>query len=77
MGDWSLGYSANTRGTMVHIGEVIGKGEKEAVSFLNGNGFSTRITCRDGNYFICTRDFRTDRINLTIEDGKVKEIKIG
>ena len=74
---WPTIYHPNTKGTIVGVGEAVGKEEKEAVAFLAGNGFATRIICREGNPLICTRDYRTDRINLTIENGKVKEIKIG
>jgi hypothetical protein len=36
-----------------------------------------RIVKKDGNYFICTRDYRLDRLNLSIENEVIICATIG
>lgn len=36
-----------------------------------------RVTCKDGEFFIGTCDFRMDRVNIEINDGKVVKASIG
>lgn len=56
---------------------IIGATEDLAKQKCGANGFTYRITRRDGTYFVCTRDVRADRMNLHIEDGVVVEAYIG
>lgn len=56
---------------------IVGLTEQMATQVIEENGFRARLTERDGNYFIVTRDFRTDRINLKVKDGLVYNASIG
>lgn len=58
---------------------VIGKTEAEAVSLITGKGVGLiyRVVKRDGESFVVTTDYRTDRINLEIEKDIVVEANVG
>lgn len=56
---------------------LIGLVESAAFEFVQEHGYSPRIVSRDGNPFVCTRDHRTDRVNLSIVDNKVIRWTIG
>lgn len=55
------------------MNRVIGLKEDEAVKFINKFYHTPRVTCRDADHYILTRDYKTDRVNLMIYKGKVKE----
>lgn len=50
---------------------VLGKALDEAKKLIEGEGCAMRIASQDGESNMMTMDFRSDRINLDIEDGKV------
>lgn len=56
---------------------VVGLAEAEAIKAVEEAGFHAQVTEREGNYFVITRDYRTDRINLKVKDGLVFAAKIG
>lgn len=56
---------------------LIGKTEKEAKQLIEQSGFKCRITKRDDYYFVCTMDYRMDRVNLKIENEIVVSATIG
>jgi hypothetical protein len=56
---------------------LIGSTETEAQNIAEELGFTTRVMRRDGENYIGTMDFRTNRINLEITDGKVTAQWIG
>lgn len=60
-----------------HFDFLIGLVESAAFEFVQEHGFTPRIVARDGNHFICTQDYRTDRVNLTVVDNKVTRWTIG
>lgn len=62
---------------MMNLNDLLGLPEDKAVSLAGEHGFDVRITRRDGNYIAVTRDYRTDRINLWIELGKVTSAHVG
>lgn len=57
--------------------KYVGLTEAEAENKVRDDGKEPRITGRDGKAFIVTRDYRTDRVNLVIVDGKVISAKLG
>ncbi len=57
--------------------QVIGKTVEEAKALCDAIGFQLRITREDSNWFIVTRDYRTDRVNVEIEHEKIVKASIG
>lgn len=56
---------------------IVGMPEVQAIGLLLVAGFTYRISRRDGNYHILTRDYKRDRANLTIENSIVTKVTIG
>ena len=58
---------------------VVGKTEAEAISLITGKGVGLiyRVVKRDGESFVITMDYRTDRINLEIEKDIVTAANVG
>lgn len=56
---------------------VIGLTEAEAAAWATANGFTTRVVEVDGEPKPVTMDYRPDRINLTLVDGKVTKATLG
>lgn len=58
---------------------VVGKTEAEAISLITGKGVGLiyRVVKRDGESFVVTMDYRTDRINLEIEKDIVTAANVG
>lgn len=59
------------------ITELIGKSEKEVVDALTAAKAVWRIKQRDNQRFVGTMDYRPNRYNLSITDGKVTTITNG
>jgi hypothetical protein len=59
------------------IAALVGMTEAEAIALIEGQGWTSRISARDGEYFALTMDLRTDRVNLEIVDGVVTVATIG
>lgn len=66
-----------TKNNDATLNSVLGKTEEEARAFLSEKGFGVRTVEEDGKYFIITCDFRLDRCNLHLKEGKVIKIDIG
>lgn len=59
-------------------GDYVGLSEAGAQARANERGFATTRTVRiDDEVFVGTADFRTDRLNLEIDDGLVTSASIG
>ena len=56
---------------------LIGKQVDEAALLIRENDFTPRITKLDGKPMLVTRDFKTNRVNLNVENGSVIEATIG
>ncbi|MEI2702842.1 MAG: hypothetical protein V9E83_10625 [Baekduia sp.] len=54
--------------------KLVGKTEDEARTIATGNGCTLRVTERDGKPSAVTLDYREDRVNVTVEDGRVKQV---
>ena len=57
--------------------ELVGMNEDQAIETAESNGWTWRIAMRDGESFPLTMDFRSDRVNFTIENGVVTAIVVG
>lgn len=57
--------------------DIVGLSELEATASLEAAGFTVRIAARDGEDFILTQDYRTDRVNLVVDGGVVTNAEIG
>jgi hypothetical protein len=55
----------------------IGKPEQVVRDAARDAGYLTRVIHEDGKNFVCTRDYRTNRLNLSIQGGMVFQISIG
>lgn len=56
---------------------LIGLTEQEAVKTAGTKGWIVRIAARDGEYFMLTTDYATNRVNLTVEKSLVTAVAIG
>jgi hypothetical protein len=56
---------------------LVGLTEDEAKAKITDLGMKVRIRNRDGETFMGTCDYRRDRVNLSIDNGKVTNATIG
>lgn len=56
---------------------LVGLREDEATKVATGYGWTVRVAERDGESFMLTTDYRTDRVNLTVKDGVVTAVTVG
>ena len=57
--------------------KLIGLTEDEASKVAATNGWIIRVGARDGESFALTDDFVTNRVTVTIVDGKVTDVSVG
>lgn len=57
--------------------EVIGMEKQAAIDLIKSQGLKARVRSEDGQSFVGTMDYRLDRINLHIQDGKVVKASKG
>ena len=57
--------------------QVIGQSLTEAEDLCQENGVKLRLVERDGEHFIVTMDYRTDRVNVHVRDGIVTDARVG
>ena len=62
---------------MKNINEIIGKTEKEAEEIAKEEGMHLRLMRKDKKSFCGTCDFRTDRINIEVEEDKISDAYVG
>lgn len=53
---------------------LVGLKEKKAKKLSNKAGWHLRVTIRDGYPIVITRDYRVDRINISVENEIVIEV---
>lgn len=51
--------------------------EADALSMISKRGFESRVVMRDDDLAVVTRDYRLDRVNLSIVAGVVVQSTIG
>jgi hypothetical protein len=56
---------------------LIGLTEKEATLTAESKGWLVRIAARDGNFFMLTTDYVSNRVNLTVKNTLVTTVAIG
>jgi hypothetical protein len=56
---------------------VVGLSELEATKAIESAGFTARVIARDGESLSGTKDYRLDRVNISIENGVVVSADIG
>ncbi len=59
--------------------EILGSptSEADAIALIERDGFTARVTERDGEPLPATMDYRTDRFNLTVTDNTVTNLSVG
>ena len=57
--------------------KLIGLTEAEAQKVAAELGWQVRVAMRDGEAFMLTKDFQTNRVNLTIAAGSVTAVAVG
>jgi hypothetical protein len=56
---------------------LLGLTKEAAERMIQDAGFTPRMVCNNGKYFMVTRDLRRDRVNLTIQNNLVVKVDIG
>lgn len=59
------------------VKKLVGLTEDDAKAKILTAGMKCRVRNRDGQAFMGTCDFRMDRVNLSIDSGKVTNATIG
>jgi hypothetical protein len=73
----NTGNGANSGLDAGRIGELIGMSEQEAATEAARQGWTWRVTVREGEALSVTMDYREDRLNASIENGIVTEVSVG
>jgi hypothetical protein len=56
---------------------LIGKTLEEAASYAKENGLKLRISASNGTPLLLTCDLNPGRLNIEVEEGLVRSVKIG
>ena len=56
---------------------LVGLSEEEATKVAESKGWIVRVSSRDGEDYQLTMDYVTNRVNLTVVDGKVTGVSVG
>jgi hypothetical protein len=56
---------------------IVGMSFEDAKRYLKQSGVQYRVKCVNGSYNILTRDYKPDRINLTIKDNIIVAFDLG
>lgn len=56
---------------------LVGLTEDEAMALASESGWEYRVAARDGESFMLTTDYVTNRVNVVIEDGVITEVTVG
>ena len=56
---------------------LVGLTKEEAEAAAADAGYTVRVTIEDGQMFPMTMDYRTDRINIEVENGVVTRAFVG
>lgn len=54
--------------------ELLGKSEQDAEKLAKDNGCTVRVTERDGQGLPATMDFRSERVNVSVDKGVVTKV---
>ena len=64
-------------GQLPPVPDVVGLTEAAATVMVEQLGFTLRVVARDGETFMVTRDYRSDRVNVMVVAGVVTDAYIG
>lgn len=69
----------NAESMQALAGEILGSptSEADAAALIESEGFTARVTERDGESLPVTMDYRIDRFNLTVDDDIVTKLSVG
>jgi len=56
---------------------LLQKTKEEARKICKDNGYESRITREDKNYYIITHDLHSNRVNIELDNGLVTKFNIG
>ena len=59
---------------IISKGEYVGKTLSEAIKYAEDGGFTTRVVMDNGNSFMVTMDFRSDRLNFSLNNNIVCDV---
>ena len=59
------------------IEDLVGQTETDAITWIRALGMRCRVMRRDKESFMGTCDYRTDRVNLEVDNGNVTKASIG
>lgn len=59
------------------LNSIIDKNKSDAKKIVEDNGYVFRITSENSNDYIITCDFRTDRVNVKIENDLIISAELG
>lgn len=59
------------------VSALVGLSESEAAATAKDKGWELRVVSRDGEDFMVTQDYKTDRVNITVKSGKVTKASVG
>lgn len=54
---------------------ILGLNEREAENVLTSQGLLMRVVNRDGEEFFVTCDFDPQRVNVSVKEGEVVEVR--
>jgi hypothetical protein len=57
--------------------QLLGLPEEEATKVAMANGWLVRVAARDGEFFMLTQDYSSNRVNLNVENRIVIAITVG
>ncbi len=63
--------------TETEVQSLVGLSVDEARSQVQARGGVLRVRAEDGESFMVTADFRTDRVDVWVEVGRIASAKIG
>lgn len=55
----------------------VGMEKDKALAYIQSKGWRCRVTAEDGKTYIMTMDICADRVNLVIENGRIKSAGVG
>lgn len=76
-GDPTASAPGGTEVTDEQAQRLVGMSETQATAAAQEKGWVLRIGSRDGEYFMLTEDYRTDRVTVDVVDGTVTAVAVG
>lgn len=68
-------YPVQSIGIRVSTPNLVGMTVSDARNVLKQRGLALRVTVEDGSPYMLTMDYRRDRVNVEVKDGKVVRIE--